>query len=99
MIEKTEKKVVIEGKCSGINKAYAECAVEEKCCYIPLAEIEISREQLPPEDVAEYRAELEAANQPFPDGWDCMISGTEIACDEMNFKPGKRYRITIEELD
>lgn len=99
MIERTGKKVVIEGKCSAINKAYPECSVEERCCYIPMAEIETERIQRSPEDVAEYRAELEAANQPLYDGWDCTITGVEVACDEVNFQPGKKYRITIEEIE
>jgi uncharacterized protein (DUF2267 family) len=92
------EKHVIEGPCAGIDKVYPECSVADKCCYIPLVRIETRREKLMPEEIARYKAELEAEGKPFYDGWDEVIDEAEFACEEFRFEVGKKYRITIEEI-
>ena len=94
-----EKKLVIEGPCVNVGKAYPECSVADKCCYIPLVEIETKREMISPEEAAEYKAEAEAENRTLQAGWDEFIEGAEFACEDFEFTPGKKYRITIEEID
>lgn len=68
--KRTKKKFTIESTCMELEKAYPECALKDKCCYVELPYFALTKDG----DVSEHIAEF------------------------VSFQPGKRYRITIEEL-